>query len=47
MNLDSKFKINLYHEHFPAALEKYTRFPKSTLLFSISYVHVNREAICG
>ena len=44
---DSIFKINLYHKHFPEALEKYTRFPKFTLLFSISYVRINGEAICG
>ena len=29
--------MNLYHEHFPDALEKYTRFPMFTLLFSNSY----------
>ena len=41
---DSKFKINLYNEHFPDTLEKYTRFSKFTLFFSISYVRIN---ICG
>ena len=41
MVFDSKLNINLYHEHFPDALEKYTRFSKFTLLFNISYVRVN------
>ena len=41
MDFDSKFKINLHHEHFPEAFEKYTRSPKFTLLFSISYVCIN------
>ena len=45
MGLDSKFKVNLNREHFPEALEKYTRFPKFTLLFSISYVRINGEAL--
>ena len=45
--LDSKLKINLYYEHFPDTLEKYTRFPKFALLFSISYVRINGKAICG
>ena len=27
MIFESKLKINLYHEHFPDTLEKYTRFP--------------------
>ena len=44
MESESKFKINLYNEHFPEALNKYTRFPKFILLFSISYVRINREA---
>ena len=44
---DSKLKMNLYHEHFPDALEKYTRFPMFTLLFSNSYVRINRKVICG
>ena len=39
-------KINLYHEHFPDTFEKYTGFPKFTLLFSISYVRINGQAIC-
>ena len=47
MVFGSKLKINLYHEHFPDTLEKYTRFPKFTLLFSNSYVRINRKAICG
>ena len=47
MVFDSEFKINLYHEHFPDTLEKYTRFSKFTLLFSISYVRVNGKTICG
>ena len=42
---DSKLKINLYHEHFPDTLEKYTRFPKFNLLFRISYVRVNGKSI--
>ena len=46
MDFGSKFKINLYHDHFPKVLEKYTRFTKFTLLFSISYVCINREDIC-
>ena len=29
MTFDSKLKINLYHEHFPDALEKFTRFSKN------------------
>ena len=45
MVFDSKFKINLCHEHFPETLEKYTRFSKFTLLFSISYVRIDGEAI--
>ena len=44
---DSKFKINLYHKYFPETFEKYTGFPKLTLLFSISYACINGEAICG
>ena len=28
-------------------VKKYTRFPMSTLLFSISYVSINGEAIRG
>ena len=47
IGFDSKFKINLYHKYFPEIFEKYTRFPKFTLLFSISYACVNGEAICG
>ena len=47
MAFDSKLKINLHHEHFPDTLEKYTRFPKFTVLFSISYVRINGKAICG
>ena len=35
------------HEHFPDTLEKNTHFPKFTLLFSISYIHINEEAICS
>ena len=46
MAFDSKLKINLYHKHFPDTLEKRIRFPKFTLLFSISYVRINGEAIC-
>ena len=42
MVFDSKFKINLCHEHFP---EKYAHFPKFILLFSISYVRIDGEAI--
>ena len=45
MAFGSKLKINLYHEHFLDTLEKYTRFPKFTLLFSISYVSINGNAI--
>ena len=49
MVFDSKFKINLCHEHFPKTyrkiLEKYARFPKFTLFFSISYVRIDGEAI--
>ena len=44
MRFDSKFKINLCHEHFPEALEKCTHFPKFTLLFSINYERINRDA---
>ena len=29
MTFDSKLKINLYHEHFPDTLEKFTRFSKN------------------
>ena len=47
MVFESKFKINLYLEHFPDTLEEYTGFPKFTLLFSISYVCINGEAMCG
>ena len=47
MGFDRKFKINLYHEHFPEAWERCTRFPMSPLLFSNSYVCINGEAICG
>ena len=47
MIFESKLKINLYHEHFLDTLEKYTRFPKFTLLFSNSYVRINRKAICS
>ena len=47
MAFDSKLKINLYHEHFPDTFENFTRFPNFTLLFSISYVGINGEAICG
>ena len=43
IGFDSKFKISLHHEHFPEVLEKYTRFPKLTLLFSIIYVRINGE----
>ena len=43
MVFESKFKINLYYEHFPETLEKYARFPKFTLLFSISYIRINGE----
>ena len=46
MDFGSKFKINLYHDHFPKVLEKHTYFPKFTLLFSISYVRINRDDIC-
>ena len=28
MVFDSKFKINLYHEHFSETVKKYTRFPE-------------------
>ena len=44
MVFDSKLKINLYHEHSPDTLEKYTRFPKFALLFSISY-YVSMERL--
>ena len=47
MLFDNKLKINLYREHFSDTLEKYTRFPKFTLLTSISYVSNNGKAICG
>ena len=40
MIFDSKFKINLYHEHFPETSEKYIRSPKFTPLFSMSYVRI-------
>ena len=43
MAFNSKLKINLYYKHFHGTLEKYTRFPKFTLLFSISYVRINGE----
>ena len=46
MAFGSKLKINLYHEYFLDTLEKYTRFPKFTLLFSISYVRINGKPIC-
>ena len=42
MIFNSKFKINLYNKHLPETLEKYTRFPKFTLLFSISYASMER-----
>ena len=45
MVFDSKLKISLHHEHFVDTLEKCTRFPMFTLLFSISYVSINGEAI--
>ena len=44
---NSKFKIILYHEHFPDTLEKYTRFRKFALLFIISSTFINGEAVCG
>ena len=44
MSFDSKFKINLYHEHFPEAFENFTRFPKFTLLLSISHVRIDEVA---
>ena len=47
MVFDGKLKINLYHEHFPDTLEKFTSFPKFTFLLSISYVRINGEATCG
>ena len=47
MVFESKFKINLDYEHFPETLEKYTRFSKFTLIFIISYVRSNWEAMCG
>ena len=47
MVFDSKLKIHLYYEHFLNTLEKYTRFPKFTLLFSIIYVRIKGEVICG
>ena len=53
MGFGSKFKMNL--EHFPEVFEKYTRFPKFTLFFSISkklfnilgisYVRINGKTI--
>lgn len=43
MGFDRKFKINLHHERFPEAFEKYTRFPKFTLLSTIGYVCINRK----
>ena len=47
MAFDSKLKINLHHEQFPDTLESFTRFSNFTLLFSISYVGINGEGICG
>ena len=47
MGFESKFKINLYDEHFPETLGKYNHFPKFDLFFSISYVHTNGEVVCG
>ena len=47
MAFDSKLKINLYHEHFPDTLEKFTRFSKFALIFSTGYAGINGEAICG
>ena len=48
MVFDSKFKINLCHEHFPETyrkiLEKYTRFPKFTL-FSVLVMYVSMERL--
>ena len=44
MGFDSKFKISLYHEYFRLAFQ--TRFPKFTLLFSISYVYIREDTIC-
>ena len=44
MVFDSKLKINLYHEHSPDTWEKYTRFSKFALLFSISY-YVSMERL--
>ena len=42
MGLDIKFKINLHHEHFSEALEKYTRFPK-LLSFSVTVINILME----
>ena len=47
MGFVSKLKVNLSHEYFPEAFEKYTRFSKFNLLYSISYVRINRETICS
>ena len=44
MGFDSKFKISLYHEYFRVAFQ--TRFPKFTLLFSISYLYIREDTIC-
>ena len=37
MGFESEFKINLHHEHFPDALEKYTM---SLLSFSVLVMYV-------
>ena len=40
---DSKFKVNIYNEHFPETLEKYTRFSKFT--FSVNVMDVLMERL--
>ena len=44
MVFDNKLKINLYHEHFPDTLEKYTRFPK-LLSFSVIVMYASIEKL--
>ena len=43
----SQLLFNGFHEYFPEAFEKYTRFSKFNLLYSNSYVRINRETVCS
>ena len=44
MVFDSEFKMNLYHEHFPEALEKIPVF-LSLLSFSVLVMYVSIERL--